>query len=117
MSHGKLTFDQSGIGSGFFKSLRMKLFFKLDPRSGADAGGPNSDKPSHDVYISDRADGGFVKGGGAWLKKGDNEPFYSITFDDPDLASPLNVTAFKTRGATDPSEHDVVWRRPKQRAA
>lgn len=80
-----------------------------------------SNNPDAPVMVmhAKTGDGRLVEIGKGWkklMKKGAHEgqPFFSLTFDDPSLEKPINVTAFPTeeRGV-----FDIVWQRPKKAAS
>jgi len=80
-------------------------FVQAEQRDGASA-----DAPDFDVVYKPR--GGHARAAGAaWIKSGPRVgDFLSISMDDPDWASPLNLTAFP------PDSGDmwrIVWSRPR----
>ena len=114
--------DRGVFGKGSFRTLYLNMSFQLAPVPSEDR--PSADAPSHRIFV--KTEDGAVGIGSAWLRVVENgpnmgDPFYSLTFDDPSFDKPLYLAAFVRRGParTNPKEveYEIVWRRPRQKAA
>lgn len=107
---GKSTKFQGTLRLG--KRLNDDIILVDNPRR--DLQGKNA--PAYDVLR--RASGTkdpFNPSGAAWIKNSENVDggdFLSITMDDPDWDSPLNLAAFPGKDAAQPWQ--VQWSRPRR---
>ena len=112
---GSLTKSSEG-GVEFLGRIRLAsrlngvLVFRKHPR--AMPGSEESKSPDYEVFR--RATDGEVACGAAWIKySAHQEDFLSITLDDPDWSSPLNLTAFPPAQERGETSWQVIWSRPR----
>ncbi|PHZ85469.1 DUF736 domain-containing protein [Paremcibacter congregatus] len=110
---GNVTFQSKDYAEGIIRTRTMALNIRVYT-----AGSKVSDNhPDYDVKEL-LSDGSEVPIGSAWINTattGQNigSKYISMSLDDPSFPMPLNVTLF----ATAENEHDVVWNRPREKAA
>jgi len=81
--------------------FRGKVTLAVNQNRGTNADAPNFEVNSNGFQI-----------GNAWIKRGKNGDFLSITLDGPHFDKPLYLTAFERQNEV--GTYDVVWSRPKQ---
>lgn len=110
---GNVTFHNSDFAEGIIRTRTMKLNIRLYL---------NKDKQSDnhpDYEVKELlSDGDEPNIGSGWIntvKNGQSKgnKFISLSLDDPSFPMPLDVTLF----ATSDTEYDVVWNRPREKAA
>jgi uncharacterized protein (DUF736 family) len=94
--------------------INDQIIFRKHPRA-AGSGDAGSKSPDYEVFK--RTADGEVNLGAAWIKNGSNGDFLSITLDDPDWSSPLNLTAFPPARERGETSWQVIWSRPRARVA
>lgn len=105
MQNGYLKERVDGGYDGLFVSMTARISFTAKRRQ---SNGKN--EPTHELFGRNGADEFRI--GAMWQKQTkEGEIFYSISFDDPSLSAPINVSAFATQS---PGYFDIVWRRPRQ---
>ena len=88
--------------------LDGQIVLKKHPRAGT--------SDDHPDYVVEYASGsGRLRPiGSAWIKNSDRiGDFFSITVDDPDWSSPLNLTAFPSNKGHGEATWIIVWSRPR----
>lgn len=84
------------------------LTLRRHPRAGS-----SNEHPDYTVEYAHR-DGAPHVVGAAWIKNGQRVgDFISMTLDDPDWTSPLNLTAFPPSRERGETSWPVVWSRPR----
>lgn len=111
---GTVLFQNKDYAEGEIRTRTMKLNVRLYREKKKE----KDNQPDFDVreILSDGTEVGIGKAWDNTAKSGPNfgGKFISMTMDDPSFPMPLNVALFQV-GETD--EYDVVWTRPKEKAA
>jgi uncharacterized protein (DUF736 family) len=72
----------------------------------------SEDAPDFEVFYAPRNGANFTPAGAGWLKNGERaSDFISMTLDNPNWHSSLNLTAFAPESTGD--GWNVVWSRPR----
>ncbi|MCC3859763.1 DUF736 domain-containing protein [Pseudemcibacter aquimaris] len=100
----------NNFGQGHIKTLKTDVKFELHENQNKQS----SESPDYNII----GEGG-VELGGAWKRTAQNGPnrgmsFLSLTLDDPSFNAAINVSAFVRE---DGENFDIVWTRPKAKAA
>lgn len=106
---GNVTFHTKDYAEGVIRTRTMKLNIRLERNKDR-----QSDKHPEYKVTELLPDGEVANIGGGWneeSKKGN--PYISLNLDDPSFPMPLHVKLF----AESENEYDVVWNRPREKAA